>query len=154
MKEIISTTTGIIKIIAKFIDLIKDLALSIVTLQAVGNSESIWNFKTNFSSVIVISMFSSILFPLFLSTLHLIVNRRKIIYEENFSRTRKYVTIILCFIASFLNPIILDAYYHELKEDIRKLTQNYDISVMKILQKCRNIKNQIVTFHKTELGQY
>ena len=153
IKEIISTTTGIIKIILKFIDLIKDLALSIVTLQAVGNFESIWNFKTNFSSVIVFSMFSSILFPLFLSTLHLIVNRRKIIDEEFFSRTRKYVTIILCFIASFLNPIILDAYYHELKEDIRKLTQNHDIRAMPIMRKCRNIKNQIVAFHKTDLGQ-
>ena len=122
-------------------------------LQAVGGFQSIWDFKTNFSSIIVITMFSSILFPLFFSTLHLIVNRRKIIDEENFSRARKYVTIMLCFIASFLNPIILEAYYHELKEDIRKLTQNHDIRAMAILRKCRNIKNQIVTFQKTELGQ-
>ena len=123
-------------------------------LQTVGGIQSIWDFKTNFSSIIIITMFSSILFPLFLSTLNLLVNRRKIIDEENLSRTRKYVTIILCFMASFLNPIILDAYYHELKEDIRKLTQNHDIRVMTILRKCRNIKNQILTFHKTELGQY
>ena len=123
-------------------------------LQAVGGFQSILDFKTNFSSIIVITMFSSVLIPIFFSTLHLIVNRRKIINEESFSRTRKYVTIMLCFIASFLNPIILDAYYHELKEDIRKLTQNHDIRAMTILRKCRNIKNQIVTFHKTELGQY
>ena len=154
VKEIIGTTTGIIKIVAKFIDLIKDIALSTVMLQAVGGFQSVWDFKTNFSSIIIITMFSSILIPLFLSTLHLIVNKRKIIDEKNLSRTRKYVTIILCFMASFLNPIILDAYYHELKEDIRKLTQNHDIRVMTILRKCRNIKNQILTFHKTELGQY
>ena len=42
----------------------------------------------------------------------------------------------------------------ELKEDIRKLTQNHDILAKTILRKCRDIKNQIVTFHKTELGQY
>ena len=152
IKEIIGTTIGIIKIVAKFIDLIKDVALSIVMLQAVGGFQSVWDFKTNFSSVIIITMFSSVLIPLFLSTLHLTVNRRTIIDEENFSRARKYVTIMLCFIASFLNPIILDAYYHELKEDIRKLTQNYNIRAMPILRKCRNIKNQTVTFHKTELG--
>ena len=152
MKEFIGTTTGILKLVAKFIDLVKDLALSIVMLQAAGGFQSIWEFKTNFSTIIIVSMFSSILIPLFLSTLHLIVNRRKIIDEENFSRTRKYITIVLCFITSFLNPIILDAYYHELKEDVRKLTQNHDIRAMPILRKCRNIKNQIVSFHKTELG--
>ena len=154
MKEIIGTTTGIIKIGAKFIDLIKDIALSIVMLQAAGGFQSIWDFKTNFSSIIIITMFMSILIPLFLSTFHLIVNRRKIIDEINFSRTRKYVTIMLCLITSFLNPIILNAYYHELKEDIRKMTQNHDIRAMAIQRKCRKIQNQIVTFHKTELGQF
>ena len=79
-------------------------------LQAVGGFQSVLDFPMNFSSVIIITMFMSVLIPLFLSTLHLIVNRTKIIDEENFSKTRKYVTIILCSIASFLNPIILDAY--------------------------------------------
>ena len=82
------------------------------------------------------------------------VNRRNIIDEESFSRARKYFTNMFCFIASFMNPIILDAYYHELKEDIRKLTQNHDIRAMAIQRKCRKIKNQTVTFHKTELGQF
>ena len=154
IKEIIGTTKGLIKIIAKSVDLFKDTALSIIMLQAVGGFESIWNFKTNFASVIVITMFSSILIPLFMSTLHLIVNRRKMIDENNFTRTRKYITITLCWMASFLNPIILDAYYHELKEDVRKLTQNYNIQAMTLLRKCKKIKNQIVTFHKLELGKY
>ena len=154
IKEIIGTTIGIVKILVKFIDLIKDLVLSFLMLQAAGGLQSVWDFKTNFSSVIIIMMFSSILIPLFLSTLHLIVNRRKIINEENFSRTRKYGTIMLCFIFSFLNPIIMQAYYDELKEDIRKMSQNHDIRAMTILRKSRKIKNQIVTFRKTELGEY
>ncbi len=87
-----------------------------------------------------------------MSTLYLVVNRRKIVDENNFTRTRKYVTITLCVFASFLNPIILDAYYHELKEDVRKLTQNHDIRAITTLKKCRKIKNHIVTFHKIELG--
>ena len=61
VKEILGSTIGIIKILAKFIDLIKDLALSIVMLQAAGGFQSIWDFKTNFSTVIIIAMFSSIL---------------------------------------------------------------------------------------------
>ena len=152
IKEILGTSFGVIKVLTKYVDLFKDTFLTIVMLQAVGSFESVWQFKTNFSSVIVITMFSSILIPLLLSTLNLVVNRRKIINENKFSKSKKYATITFCWIASFLNPIILDAYYNELKEDIRKLTQNHDIRAMTTITKCRNIKNQIVTFHKTELG--
>ena len=151
-KEIIGTTFGIIKVEAKYIDLFKDTALSIVMLQAVGNFEAIINLPTNFGCVIVMLMFSSILIPLFLSTLHLVVNRKKILDEENFSKIRKYIIISFCWILSFLNPIILDAFYHELKEDIRKMTQNYNDEAMTIVKKCRNIKKEIVQFHKIELG--
>ena len=62
IKEFIATIIGINKIVAKFTDLIKDIALSLVILQfAGGSSESIWNFRTNFYSVLVITTFSSIL---------------------------------------------------------------------------------------------
>ena len=121
-------------------------------LQAVGNFEAIINLPTNFGCVIVMLMFSSILIPLFLSTLHLVVNRKKILDEENFSKIRKYIIISFCWILSFLNPIILDAFYHELKEDIRKMTQNYNDEAMTIVRKCRNIKKEIVQFQKIELG--
>ena len=153
IKEIIGTTFGVIKLMAKYVDLFKDTALSIIMLHAVGSFQSIWEYKTNFSSVIVMTMFLSVLIPLLFSTLNLIINRKKVINESNFSKSRKYLTMTVCLIASFLNPIILDAYYQELKEDVRKLSENHDIRVMTTLRKCRNIKNQIVTFHKTELGQ-
>ena len=58
----------------------------------------------------------------------------------------------LLWILSFLNPIILDAYYNELKEDVRKMTQNYNVEAMTTVRKCRNIKKEIVQFHKIELG--
>ena len=56
-------------------------------------------------------------------------------------------------ISMVLNPIILDAYYQELKEDVRKLTKNYNYEAMTTLRKCRNIKKEIVKFHKIELGK-
>ena len=152
MKEILGTTVGVGKVIAKYVDLFKDTALSIILLNAVGSFQSVLEFYTNFTSVIVLTMFSSVVVPLVLSTLHLVVNRNKILEEQTFSTRRKYLTITLCWIASFLNPIILDAYYQELKEDVRKLSENHDIRAMALMRKCRKIKNQIVTFHKTELG--
>ena len=152
-KEILGTTFGVIKTVTKYVDLYKDTALSLIMFQDVGSFESVWEFKTNFSSVILITMFSSILIPLLLSTFHLIVNRKKVINEDNFSKLGKCLTIALCWIASFLNPIILDVYYQELKEDVRRLTQNHDIRAIPMIRKCRNIKYQMVTFHKIELGK-
>ena len=153
-KEIIGALWRAIKIGTKYIDLFKDIFLSIEILNAAGNMESVWSFPTNLSSIVVMMMFASILIPLILSTLHLVVNRRNIIEENNFSRTRKYATITLCWIASILNPIILEVYYQELKEEVRRLTQIRDIRAMTILKRCKKIKNQIVTFHKIELGYF
>ena len=65
---------------------------------------------------------------------------------------RKYLRISLCWILSFMNPIILDAYFHELKEDIRKMTQNYNTDAMEVIRNSRNIKKEVVQFHKIELG--
>ena len=152
MKEIIGLTIGILKVEGKYVDMFKDIALSILMLEAVGGYQAIIDFPTNFSSVIVMLMFGSVIIPLFLSTLHLVVNRKKIIRESNSSRMRKYITIILCWSLSFLNPIILDAYYQELKEDVRKMTENYNDDAMKVQKKCKSIKKEAVKFHKIELG--
>ena len=65
-----------------------------------------------------------------------------------------YKNITLCWIASFMNPIIMDAHYQMLKEKAKKLTQKRDIRAMTILKKCRKFKIQTVTFHKIELGYF
>ena len=153
IKQIIGTAIGIMKVEAKYVDLFKDTAMSIIMLDAIGGFEAIINLPTNFSCVIVMLMFLSILIPLFLSTLHLVVNRGKFYKENNFSRTRKYITLSLLWILSFLNPIILDAYYNELKEDVRKMTEDFNNKAITTMRKCRNIKKEIVQFHKIELGR-
>ena len=131
----------------------KDTALSIILLNAIGGFEAIIDLPTHFSCVIVMLMFGSILIPLLLSTLHLIVNRRKIFKEKHFSRTRKCIILSFCWILSFFNPIILDAYYQELKEEVRIMTQNYNVEAMTTVRKCRNIKKEMVQFYKIELGR-
>ena len=59
----------------------------------------------------------------------------------------------LLWILSFLNPIILDAYYNELKEDVRKMTEDFNNKAIATMRKCRNIKKEIIKFHKIELGK-
>ena len=157
-KETIGLIIGIIKIESKYIDLFKDTALSLLMLEAlggtlIGGTQAIFNLPTAFSSVIVTLLIGSIVVPVFLSTLHLIVNRNLLINKGNFTRLRKYFLIVLCWFCSFFNPVILDAYYHELKEDVRKMTQNKNFDAIRVLRKCRNIRREVVEFHKIELGK-
>ena len=152
IKETIGLMIGIIKVETKYLDLFKDTALTILIFQAIGSFDAILNLPENFSCAIVMLLFESILIPIFLSTLHLVINRNQLFKEGNISRMRKYLIIALCWILSFLNPIILDAYYHELKEDIRKMTQNYNTDAMSVVRKSRKIKKEVVQFHKIELG--
>ena len=158
VKEIVSLFTGIIKIGSKYVDLFKDTALTFLMLEAIGGNliggvQSIGDLPTSFSCVLVLLMFGSIVIPVFLSTLHLVVNRKLLIEEKNLTRVQKYFCIVMCWFCSFLNPIILDAYYHELKEDVRKMTQKYDTDAIRLSKKCRNIKREVVQFHKIELGE-
>ena len=158
VKEMVGLFTGIIKIGSKYVDLFKDTALTFLMLEAIGGDliggiKLIRDHPTSFSCVLVIMMFGSIVIPVFLSTLHLIVNRKLLIEEENLSSVKKCFFIVMCWFCSFLNPIILDAYYHELKEDVRKMAQKYDTEAISLLKKCRNIKREVVQFHKIELGE-
>ena len=157
IKETIGLAFGIIKIECKYIDLFKDTALTIIMLEAlggtiIGGTKAILNLPTAFSSVIVSLLIGSIVVPVFLSTLHLIVNRSLLINEGNLTRLRMNLLIVLCWFSSFFNPVILDAYYHELMEDVRKMTQNYDTDATRVMRKCRNIKREVAQFYKIELG--
>ena len=118
----------------------------------IGGAQAIYNLPTAFSSVIVTLLIGSIVVPVFLSTLHLIVNGQLLFNEGNISRLRKYLLIVLCWICSFFNPVILLAYYHELKEDVRKMTQSENANAIGVLRKCRNMKREVIQFHKIELG--
>ena len=157
IKETIGCIVGIIKIESKYIDLFKDTALSLIMLEALGGTlmggtEAIYNLPTAFSSIIVTLLIGSIVIPVFLSTLHLIVNIKLLINDGNVTKLRKYLLIVICWFCSFFNPVILFAYYHELKEDVRKMTQKENTDAIGKLRTSRNFKKEVIQFHKIELG--
>ena len=78
-KKLMSNTNALIKIEFKFIDLYKDLGLSFLMLKLVGGPLAIIDFPKNFSSVIVMIMFTSIFLPIMFSSLHLVVNNSRLL---------------------------------------------------------------------------
>ena len=70
-----------------------------------GGTEAIYNLPTAFSSVIVTLLICSIVIPVFLSTLHLIVNRKLLIIDRNITRLRRYLLILLCWSAGCVRSL-------------------------------------------------
>ena len=157
-KFILGKIISIVKMELKFIDLFKDLGLTIYLLGLIGGIQALVESPTNFKSVIVVVMFGSIFVPMLLSSLHLAANNPTMIFgrssdKKNTSTIKRYLSAPLCFILSMTNQIFLTCLYEENKEKMRQLAQSCDSNVIKKMKWCRKIKTQIIKFHQLELGK-
>ena len=132
-----------------YLDLLKDTALTFLILHLVGGFPSVLNLYTNFTSVVVILMGSSILIPLLMSSIHLATNNTSLIWKS----TSKQKSVFLCFFFMALNPILLKHVHEQAKESMRKLVKYYDHDVVKAMKNCNKIKVQAVKFQKIKLGK-
>ena len=78
---------------------------SILMLKLIGGPKAIINLPTNFGSVIVLSMFVSIIIPILVSSLHLAVNN----FDMFSPKTSSKLTTCLITSALFLLSIFLFA---------------------------------------------
>ena len=134
-------------------DVIKDLVLSIMMLELIERIEAISIFSKNFGSVIVLSMFASILIPLFISSLHLALNSLDMLWLFNISSKKmKFLMTVLFFILSPIHPLFLEINFLQTTEDAIYLSKSYDMEAIKKKHQCRQIKKQLATFLSIELG--
>ena len=157
LKESIALFLTILKIEAKYVDQFKDLFLSLLMLKVVGGYESVVALPDNFTTVMVVIMFGSLILPLLISSLHLAVNNPFMILRSdgrNSTKMSRCLSVALCFLLSAANPIFLEAYYDEKKEEVRTLMQNYNTDAISALKTCKQIKRQSVEFLRIELGFY
>ena len=159
-KFILAKIISVVKIELKFVDLFKDLGLSIYLLGLIGGIQAIIELPTNFKSVILVVMFGSIFVPMLLSSLHLAANNPTMIFgfghssdKKNKSSIKRYLSVPLCFFLSVTNQIFLTCLYEENKEKMRKLAQSCDLKVIKKIRWCQKIKSQIIRFAQLELGK-
>lgn len=152
--KVLSSILALIKIELKYIDMCKDLGLSVIMLELIGGFQAIQDLPTNFGSVIVVVMFSSIFLPMIISSLHLI--NANVVDEYSLKSSNKIQKCILTGLFSLLSPfhpIILDTLHHQKLEKARRLAKQYRIEAVKAMDKCKTIKKQLVTFFKIELGK-
>ena len=156
-KKLISNTNALIKIEFKFIDLYKDLGLSFLMLKLVGGPLAIIDFPKNFSSVIVMIMFTSIFLPIMFSSLHLVVNNSQMLMRfvnRGSSKLRRILITAVLVLLSPFHPVLLECLYLETYEEARTLTQNYDLVAIDLMRECRRIQIQNANLLKIELGTF
>ena len=153
LSKAISILARIIALESKYIDQFKDTALAVWILGLVGGFQSVIHNVTNFSSVVVITMFCSVLVPLMLSSIHLAVNNPWMIWRTRNRGSERLCINILTFFCFWLNPILLTNKLENAKEAIIYFGEHFDYGVVRSMERYREIKLQLVEFLRIELSK-
>ena len=109
-----------------------------------------------FSSAVVIAMFTSVLLPITISTIHLMVNNRHMLMRFvnlGTSRLRRILIAALLVLLTPFHPVLLDYLHLVTSEEARTLIQNYDPAALQLMQECRKIQVHNANLLKIELGK-
>ena len=133
--------------------MVKDLGLSFLMLELIEGTQAMVDLPTNFGSVIVSVMLTSIFVPMILSSVHL-MNSAEIIDNimKSSSKLKRFLKMGMFFLMSPFHPIILDTLSHKKLEEARTLAEQYNIQATQKMEQYRTLKRQLVTFIKIELG--
>ena len=153
------TIVRLVKIELEYLDILKDSFLAFSLYRIVGGFNSMMEFPSNFSIIVVLCFFASVVIPIFFATLHLAIHNPFMIFyimpsESINSRMKKTVMTLLCAFLSFLNPVLLLNAYEGAKERTKSLAKSMNAGVVQQMETLKNIKYQWVSFIKIELGKY
>ena len=126
----LNTLTRLVKLEIKYIDLIKDLSLTLSLFFIVGGIQALQDFGMNFSMGIVLCLMTTVFFPIFFATLHLVTTNPFMIFgggTELIKHSWKKIGMIaFCFLFSIFNPILLLNAYERAKEKTRLMAKSMD----------------------------
>ena len=153
LDKAIGLIKSVVKILASYIDLFKDIFLAFTLLTAVGGPASVLGHPTQFTSAIVMVMVATIVSPLVASSLHLVHNNPFLLFNFDVSRS---VVVLLCFFCWVLNPVLLRHRYGAAKEKSRRMIKSdfQNLKTLSFRMEERVKKTHLVQFNKIELGKF
>ena len=142
----------------EYLDILKDSFLAFSLYTIVGGYNSMMEFPSYFSIIVVNCFFASVVIPIFLATLHLAIHNPFMIFyimpsETINSRIKKTVMTLLCCLLSFLNPVLLLNAYEGAKDKTKSMAKSMNAKLFQQMENLNNIKHQWVSFIKIELGE-
>ena len=149
--EYISEAKKILGLLSHYTDLFKDVFIVYVMASAVGGCSGIFIFPQKFSSVVILCLASSIIVPLFLSSLYLAINNPGLIFLRGFKKNSMWLTVFMAvgvMLISFGHPVILLILFQNVKDKLRleaEKCQNYS-KISGLLQLYRTLKREYSAF--------
>ena len=156
LTDLLNTIKRLVKIELEYLDLVKDSFLTYSLYRIVGGHQTIIEFYTEFSIVVVLCLATSVVVPVIFSTLHLVVHNPFLIFttsDKEQTGWRRAAMTLVCLCTSFLNPILLLNNYEGAKEKTRKMAKDMDTNTIEQMKKTKEIKRQWTSFVITELGK-
>ena len=152
--QLISTVQSVIKIESSVLDLFKDLFLATSILFTIGGPVSVWLFPTNFSSIVAMIAFATVIIPLVLSSLMLIITDPwAIVTFDNKRNVPRLVMTLLCFLLFGITPILLLNSFKAIKEEAQRTAKKNKKTMSQIFKDYRAVKRIFVELLKIELGK-
>ena len=150
--QLISTLLTIIKIELATLDIVKDLFLAAWIIYLVGGPEAIWNYHTNFSSVVGILALGTVIAPLALSSLHLMIEDPWAILPFETQLSRPMMTLF-AFLLMPVNSILLINSYQSAKEQARTAAKESRKNLFQKFERYRKMKALFVEHLLIEMGK-
>ena len=155
LTDLLNTIMRLVKIELQYLDLVKDSFLTYSLYQIVGGHQAIWDFPTEFSTVVVLCLAATVVIPVMFATLHLVINNPFLIVTTSDKKQtgwRRAIMTLVCCCLSVLNPMLLVNNYEGAKEKTRKMAKAMDKNTIEQLKKTEEIKEQWYSFLRIEHG--
>ena len=150
--QLISFLRRILKIELNVLDVFKDVFLAISILTIIGGPQAIWQFPTNFSSIIAIISLGTIILPMALVAIQMMIMDpwATLPFQKKLCRRPLMTAISLLF--SGITPILLLNTFQERKEEVRKAAKRNQENISEKWQQYKKAKGYFVEYLKIELG--
>ena len=156
IQQTLVTFKTLLRMLSNILDFLKDSLLAFTILNAVGGSQTILDFPTNFSSVIIMISFAIIICPLVLGTLQLVFSNPFLIFTaEKIKGTGKRILVtVLCIFCTVLNQVFLINTVEKTKDLARWEAKKYQSTqkINALFQQFKRAKNHYVGHLRLELG--
>ena len=153
LNHFLSSLIAIYKIESGALDILKDFFLAMLIMNIVGGPKAIWEFQSNFSSIVAMVAFVIVTVPIILSSFHLmIVDPWAILSSKKRKRIPRIFMMIICIFLFGITPILLLHAFQSIEEDAIMSSKKMKKSTSKLFRQYHAARRHCVEHLKIELG--
>ena len=150
-----SSLGAIVSILFHFLDIVKDISLSVALLIIIGGPSSITEFPFQFSSAVVLCWIVSIIVPILASSINLALTQPFLVFTSTRLRAMRggrVVAALGCLLLSPLNTVVLKTNLEKTEQRAIEAARDQSDITLDLFQECHVIASNLHKYHQVELG--